>query len=94
MISQTQVIGGDADLEKSGRILNRVIQWGRDVITVEADQRDVREVLKDLELERANHSETPCAVERKDEGGARTDESKVRTDADKDKPRSSTSGTR
>ena len=33
-------------------------------------------MLKDLELERANHSATPCAVERKDEGGARRDERK------------------
>ena len=32
-------------------------------------------MLKDLELERANHSATPCAVERKNEGDARSDES-------------------
>ena len=38
-----QVIGDDADLEWSGRILNRVIEWGRDGITIEADQRHVRE---------------------------------------------------
>ena len=36
-----QVIGEDADLEKSGRILNRVIEWSRDGITIEADQRRV-----------------------------------------------------
>ena len=72
-----QVIGEDADLENSGRILNRAIEWGRDGITVEADQRHVREILKDLELERANSSATPCpcAVERKNEGNARSDES-------------------
>ena len=69
-----QVIGEDPDLEKSGRTLNRVIEWNRDGITIEADQRHVREILKDLEWERANHSATPCAVERKDEGGARRDE--------------------
>ena len=34
-----QVIGGDADLEKSGIILNRVIEWSRDGIPIEADQR-------------------------------------------------------
>ena len=45
-------------------------------VTIEADQRHVREILKDLELERANHSATPCTVERKDEGGARRDECK------------------
>ena len=63
-----QVIGEDPAHEKSGRILNRVIAWNRDGITSEADQRHVREILKGLELERANHSATPCATERKDEG--------------------------
>ena len=57
-----QVIGEDADLEKSGRIPNRVIEWRRDDITKEADQRHVRDFLKNLELERAKHSATPCAV--------------------------------
>ena len=33
------------------------------------------EILKDLELERATHSAPPCAVERKTEGNARSDES-------------------
>ena len=33
-----------------------------------ADQRHVREILKGLELDRANHSATPCAMERKCEG--------------------------
>ena len=55
------------DLEKSGRILNRVIEWDRDGITIEADQRHVREIMKGLELERANHSATPCDVARRDE---------------------------
>ena len=31
-----QVIAEDPDLEKSGRILNRVIEWNRDGITIEA----------------------------------------------------------
>ena len=70
-----QGIGEDADLEKSGRTVNRVIEWGRDGITIEADQRHVREMLEGLEPERANHSATPCAVERKNEGNARSDES-------------------
>ena len=48
--------------------MNSVIAWNRDGITIEADQRHVREILKGLELERANHSATPCAMERKDEG--------------------------
>ena len=37
-----QVIGRDPDLEKSGRILNRVIEWKRDGITIDAVQRHVR----------------------------------------------------
>ena len=51
-----QVLGGDPDLERSGRILNRVVEWDRDGITIEAGQRHVREIMKGLELERANHS--------------------------------------
>ena len=62
-----RVIGEDPDLEKSGRILHRLIEWDRHGITIEADQRHVREMLKGLELERANQSATPCAME-KDEG--------------------------
>ena len=62
-------------LKRAGRILNHVIEWDRDGITIDADQRHVRETLKGLELERANHSATPCAVERKNERNARSDES-------------------
>ena len=46
---------------------NRVIEWDRDGITIEADQRHVREIMKGIELERANNSATPCDVERRDE---------------------------
>ena len=35
--------GEDADFGKIGRILDRVIKGGRDGITIEADQRHVRE---------------------------------------------------
>ena len=65
-----QVLRRDPDFEKSGRILNRVIEWDRDGITIEPDQRHVREILKGLELERANHSTTLCTMEGKDESGA------------------------
>ena len=58
-----QEIGEHPDLEKRGRILNRVIKCSRDGITIEADQRHVKEILKSLELERSNRSATPCAVE-------------------------------
>ena len=51
-----QVIGEDADLEEIGRILDRVIMWSCNGITFEADQRHVREMLKDLDLEQANHA--------------------------------------
>ena len=37
-----QVIGEDPDLEKSGRILNRVVKWNHNGTTIEADQRRVR----------------------------------------------------
>ena len=63
-----QVIGEDPDLEKSGRILNRVIKWNHNGITIEADQRHARAILKGLELGQANRSATPCGVERMDEG--------------------------
>ena len=49
------VIGEDPDLKKSGRILNCVIEWNRDGITIE-DERHVRETLKGLEVEQANQS--------------------------------------
>ena len=62
--TEKQVIGDYADLEKHGRILNRVIDWGRDGITIEADQRHIMEIMKDLEMERANPSATPCAVQK------------------------------
>ena len=70
------MIGEDADLEKTGRILNRVIKWGCDGNTIEADQRHVREMLKDLELERANHSATPCNVDKINEKKAGSDGNK------------------
>ena len=69
-----QVIGEDPDFLKSGRNLHRVIRWGCDANTTEADQRHVREMLKDLVLERAYHTATPCTVEKK-EDNARSDES-------------------
>ena len=51
--------------EKIGRILNRVIKWSRDGITIEADQRHVSEMLKDLEVEQANQAATPCNMDKK-----------------------------
>ena len=63
-----QVIGEDADLEKIERILNRVIKWSRDGTTIEADHRHVWEMLKNLELEQANHAATPCNADKKGGG--------------------------
>ena len=68
-----RVTGEDADLEKTGILLNRVIRWGRDGITIEADQRHVREILNDHELEQANPAATPCTVDKKNENTARSD---------------------
>ena len=64
------MIGEDPDLDKSGRISNRVIACNRDGITIESNQRRDMPggILRGLELERANYSATPCAMERKDEG--------------------------
>ena len=52
------------------------LDGGRAGITIEADQRPVSEFLKDLELDRANHSATPRDVERKNKGNTRSDERK------------------
>ena len=84
-----QVVGEDADFEKSGRILNRVSEGGSDGITIEADQKHVREILKGLELERANHTATPCAVESKK--GMMNERGRIGVDGDRLRP--STSGT-
>ena len=82
-----QVIGEDPDLEKSGRILNRVIKWNHNGTTIKPDQRHFSEILKGLELEQANRSATPSGVERMDEGKGE------RVGADRNRPRQSTSGT-
>ena len=79
-----QVIGEDPDLEKSGRILSRVIAWNRDGITIEADQRHVREMLKGLELERATRHRVPWRGRMK---------ARRRVGADRNRRRLSTSGT-
>ena len=52
-----QVIGEDPDFEKSGRTLSRVIEWNRDGITIEADQRHVRD---DTERSFVGASESLC----------------------------------
>ena len=70
-----QVLGRVPDLEKNGRTLNRVHEWDRDGITNEADQRHVREIVKGLELERANHRRTDA-----DEGRPSTDDDVTKTD--------------
>ena len=52
-----QGIGEDPDLEKSGRVLNRVIEWDRDGITIEADQRHAREI---FHLRQNNYRNSGC----------------------------------
>ena len=70
------VIGEDPDLEKSGRILNNVIERSRDGTTIEADQRHVREIMKDLELQRANHSATHADSKGENRRGRRQTQTK------------------
>ena len=79
------MIGEDADLEKSGRILNRVIEWRRGGITTEADQRHVSGILN-LDSACANDSATACAVDRKKGNNARGDETKWRTCGEQGQP--------
>ena len=82
---------GDPDLEKSGRILNRVTEWNRNGITIEADQRHVREILKGLELERITlrlHVLTGMMRTAQEMMKARE-----RVEVDGGRPRPSTSGT-
>ena len=62
----------------SGGILNRVIECDRDGITIEADQRHVREIMKGLERER-----TTLRLHVLWKGEMKT---RGRTDADEDKP--------
>ena len=46
-----------------------VIEWNAVTVSQsKPDERHAREILKGLELERANRSTTPCAVDRRDEG--------------------------
>ena len=52
-----QVSGEDPDLQKSERILNRVINWNRNGITIEADQRHVT---KNTERSWVGASESYC----------------------------------
>ena len=84
-------MGEDADLEK--RILNRVIKWSRDGITIEADHTHIRKILKDLELERANsRSHSMC---RGKKVGAQMQEvmgARVRTNMNRDSAKPNTIG--
>ena len=76
----------DPDLEKSGRIRNRVIKWNHNGITIEADHRDVREILRSLELERTNQLRLHVAWR----GWVKARE---RVGADRNRPKLSTSRT-
>ena len=58
MISGNRHSGETQTSRRAGRILNRVNEWDRDGITIEADQRHIREIIKGLELEQAKHSAT------------------------------------
>ena len=70
-----QMMSEDTDLDKSGRILNRVTERGRDGITSEADQRHVKGSLKELHL---------CAAVRKKRGKGENQGEQGQTDAQHD----------
>ena len=72
-----QVLGRDPDLEKSGRILNRVIEWDRDGITIEADQRHVRDITSSW------NERTTLRLRAMWQGGMKARE---RTDSDEGRP--------
>ena len=67
-----QVLGGDPDFEKSGRKLNRVIEWDRDGIAIEEDQWHVREIMKGLKLYMCCGKERTDADEDKPSTGGMT----------------------
>ena len=67
--TKTQIMGGDADLPDSVKILNRTLTWTKEGILMEADPRHVEEVIEGLGLESAKAAVTPCAASRGDEKG-------------------------
>jgi len=62
-------LGPDEGDDKSARLLNRVISWEKDGIALEADQRHVEIVLKQLGLEGGRAVGTPGTKERETEDG-------------------------
>eukprot|EP00974_Lingulodinium_polyedra_P050670 4872907-Lingulodinium_polyedra.AAC.1 len=52
--TRTQMMGPDADLPKSAKVLSRTITWSKRGIWVEADPRHVHEVISGIGLEKAN----------------------------------------
>ena len=66
--TKTEFLGPGIHHQKSVRILNRVITWGEDGISYEADQRHAEIAVKELGLEKAKPVTTP---------GSRDDASKM-----------------
>lgn len=63
------IVGPDPSDMKAIVILNRILQWTEDGITLEADQRHVELILKQMEMERCNGSEiTGGAVKPESDG--------------------------
>eukprot|EP00972_Heterocapsa_arctica_P061932 9129287-Heterocapsa_arctica.AAC.1 len=62
--TKTQIMGGERDLPKTVKILNRTFTWTKDGVMMEADPRQVKEVIKSLGLEAAKAVATPCAMSR------------------------------
>jgi hypothetical protein len=65
--TKTQIMGGDHDLPKTVKILNRTLIWTKEGILMEADPRHMEEVIKSLGLEAAKAAATPCAASRDEE---------------------------
>ena len=86
-------IGEDPDLEKSGRMLNRVIEWDRDGITIEADQRHVREKRDILSWNEQITQRLHAPWKERMRAAQKKLKARERTDADRDRPRPSTIGT-
>ena len=63
------IVGPDPSDMKAIVILNRILQWTEDGITLEADQRHVELILKQMEMEKCNGSEiTGGAVKPESDG--------------------------
>ena len=69
---KTEVLGPRHDQKKQIRVLNRVIAWGEDGITYEADQRHAELIIGELGLDNAKAVATPGSREDASKAGPPT----------------------